>query len=143
MELHVFLNRAEMPSPEAWQEIINDCQFDLEIDQDFDVFSFTGFLPCIVGPRSTGFEYYFETKEEVAGSSTYLAPLAKAFDSVVTFRWGGDLLELAAVMSAAGALASSRASLLYFPDDDSTIQSSQALGYAREQLAQIDGYLKR
>ncbi|HEY4357528.1 MAG TPA: hypothetical protein VGN16_17380 [Acidobacteriaceae bacterium] len=143
MELYVFLNRSEMPSPEAWQEIINDCKFDLEIDRDFDVFSFTGLLPCIVGPRSTGFEYYFAPKEEVAGSSTYLAPLTKAFDSVVIFRWEGDLLELAAVMSAAGSLASSRASLLYFPDDDSTVLQSQALGYAREQLKQMDGYLKR
>lgn len=142
-ELYVFLNRSEMPSPAAWQEAINTCKLDLEIDQDFDVYTFTGFLPCIVGPRSTGFEYYFSPKEEIAASDTYLAPLSKMFDSVVTFRWAGDILERAAVMSAAGALSSSRSSLLYFAEDDSVVPGSQASGYAREQLAQIETYRNR
>jgi hypothetical protein len=142
MELHVFLNRSDMPTPEAWQSIIRECKFDLEIDQDFDVFTFTGFLPCVVRSRAAGFEYYFEPKESVAADETYLAPLTTTLDSVVTFRWGGDLLETAAVMAAAGALASSRASLLYSPEDDSTVPGTQALGYAREQLKQIETYLR-
>lgn len=142
MELYVFLNKCDMPIPEAWQQSINAASFDLRVDTDFDPFHFTGFLPCELRDRSTGFEYYFSPSIEVAPPETYLAPMTSNFDSVVTFIWGGDLQETVAVMMAAGALAASVDSLLHFADDDSSVRSAQALPYARQQIAAADRFLK-
>ncbi len=142
MELYVFLNRSEMLTPELWQQAITKCGFELQLDHDFDPFIFTGFLPCRLSERVTGFEYYFSGKEDIAGPETYLAASTAALDSVVTFVWGGNFTEMAAVMMAAGALADSTISLLHSPEADSSVPGRDALGYAREQLAAIQTFLK-
>jgi hypothetical protein len=141
-ELYVFLNKSEMPSPALWQEAIKASGFDLQLDLDFDQFTFTGFLPCVLDERSSGFEYYFSPKTDVAAPDTYLAPPTAAFDSVVSFISGSGLEELSTVLIAASTLASTCHSLLHVPEDDSTITGIHALSYARQQLNQIAAYRK-
>jgi hypothetical protein len=142
MEIYVFLNKSDMPSPPDWQRAIVESGFNLQLDLDFDQFTFTGFLPCNLDDRATGFEYYFSPKSDVAAPDTYLAPLAVAFDSVVTFVWGGGTEELVAVIMASASLASSVSSLLHVPEEDSSLPQAHALPYARQQLAQIAAYRK-
>ncbi len=142
MEIYVFLNKSDMPSPPDWQQAIVESGFSLQLDMDFDQFTFTGFLPCNLDNRSTGFEYYFSPKTDVAAPDTYLAPLTTAFDSVVTFAWGGSTEELVAVLMASASLANLTPSLLHVPEEDSSLPQSQALPYARQQLAQIAAYRK-
>ena len=50
--------------------------------------------------------------------------------------------ELAAVLMASAALSNSCASVIHFPDDDSTVKNSEALSYARQQLQEIARYRK-
>ncbi|MES2390656.1 MAG: hypothetical protein V4555_03375 [Acidobacteriota bacterium] len=142
MELYVFLNRAHMLSPEQWQQAIDSNGFDLQLDHDFDQFTFIGFLPCNLAHRSTGFEYYFSSKEDVAPTGTYLAAPAAAFDSVVSFVWGGNFDEFTAVLMAAASLANSCPSLLHVAEDDSSVGGDQALAYARQELKQIAAFRK-
>jgi hypothetical protein len=142
MELYVFLNKSDMPSPAQWQQLINQNGFDLSLDQDFDPFTSTGFRPCSLDERATGFEYYFSPKSEVAAPDTYLAPLTERFDSVVTFVWGGDFNELTAVLMASAALSHSCHSLIHIPEDDSSIPGEQAIGYAYQELKAIAAYRK-
>jgi hypothetical protein len=116
--------------------------FDLRLDHDFDQFTFTGFLPCKLQQRITGFEYYFSPKEAVAAPDTYLAKPTADFDSVVSFVWGSDLNELTAVLMASAALASSCPSLLHVPEDDSSVPGTDALACARQQLQQMAAFRK-
>jgi hypothetical protein len=143
MELYLFLNRADLPSPEVWQQRITQSGFRLQLDTDFDPVTFTGFLPCMLEGQQLGFEYYFVAKDSIAPSDTYLAPVAQPFDSIITLVWGGSLREMAAVMMAAGALSAALPSCIYMPEDDSTIAGEQALSYAREQIADVERYLQR
>ena len=134
-ELYVFLNKSEMLTPHDWQQHITRNGFETSIDTDFDPFSFTGFLPCHMDGRTTGFEYYFSPKADVAPPETYLAKPTEAFDSVVSFIWRGDLRELMAVLAAATSLANACPSLLHDPYDDSSVNGTDALAYARQQIA--------
>jgi hypothetical protein len=143
MELYVFLNKADMPTPGQWQQAISKSGFDLRLDCDFDQFTFTGFLPCKLQDRTTGFEYYFSPKEDVATPGTYLAPITGPFDSVVSFVWGGDFNELTAVLMASAALADSCHSLLHLAVDDSSVKGTDALSYAHQELKQIEVYRKK
>ena len=142
MELYVFLNRSEMLSPASWQQAIKSNSFDLQLDQDFDPFTFTGFLPCTFAHRSSGFEYYFQPKEAVAPAGTYLAPPAAAFDSVITFISSSSFDELASILIAASSLAATCPSLLHIAEDDSSVPGTQALAYARQELNQIAAFRK-
>jgi hypothetical protein len=142
MELYVFLNRSDMLSPAQWQQAIDSNSFDLQLDHDFNQFTFTGFLPCNLAHRCTGFEYYFSAKQDVAPPGTYLASPAAPFDSVVSFIFGGDFNELTAVLMASASLAHTCPSLLHLANDDSSVPGDQALSYARQQLQQIAPYRK-
>lgn len=141
-ELYLFLERAAMPTPEAWQQAITEAGFALTLDTDFDPYTFTGFLPCQFQGHTSGFEYYLHPKQEIADHFTYLAPRVKPFDSVVMLVWGSSIEEMACAVMAAAALAASTPSLLYSPEDDSAVEGARALGYAREQLRAAEPYLK-
>jgi hypothetical protein len=141
-EIYVFLNRAAMPTPDQWQRTITEAGFALGLDTDFEPFTFTGFLPCELRGRATGFEYFFLPKQQIAEEFTYLAPRVTPFDSVVMLVWGGSLEEMACAVMAAGALAAGTPSLLYAPEEDSTVEGANAIGYAREQVRAAEPYLK-
>ena len=143
MELYVFLNKDDMLSPANWQQAISKSGFDLRLNCDFDQFTFTGFLPCKLQERTTGFEYYFSPKEDVAAPGTYLAPVTEPFDSVVSFVWGGNFNELTAVLMASAALADSCNSLLHLVGDDSSVKGTDALKYAHQELKQIELYRQK
>jgi len=142
LEIYVFLERSAMLTPVQWQSAITEAGFAVALDIDFDPFTFTGFLPCQLNGHSAGFEYYFHPKEQIAEEFTYLAPRVKAFDSVVMLVWGGSLEEMACAVMAASALAASTPSLLYAPEDDSAVEGTRALGYAKEQMLAAAPYLK-
>lgn len=141
-EIYVFLERANMPSPQQWQQTIAAAGFPLTLDTDFDPFTFTGFLPCQWSGHAAGFEYYFHPRQQIAEEFTYLAPRVTPFDSVVMLVWGGSLEEMACAVTAAAALAPTTPSLLYAPEDDSAVPGANAIGYAQEQLRAAAPYLK-
>ena len=46
VEIQVFLAGERMPTPEQWAETLRAHGFDVDLDTDFDVRDFSGFLPC-------------------------------------------------------------------------------------------------
>ena len=55
------------------QQVITKRGFELQLDHDFDPFTFTGFLPCRLSERVTGFEYYFSGEEAHCGTGNISA----------------------------------------------------------------------
>lgn len=53
----VILKKEKMITPFQWQQAIEECGFDLQLDTDFDVNEFIGYLPCVYRDEDTGFEY--------------------------------------------------------------------------------------
>lgn len=60
VENNVFIERKNMPAPEAWLKAIREHGFEMDMDTDFDVDEFTGFLPCGYMKQEAGFEYFSE-----------------------------------------------------------------------------------
>ena len=55
----VFLMRSAMPTPKRWAAAIREAGFALKLDEDFDVETFSGFLPCEYEGVAAGLEYSF------------------------------------------------------------------------------------
>lgn len=60
VENNIFLRRDKMPTPGAWVAAIRAHGFELDMDADFDVVEFEGFLPCTYKGKEAGFEYWAE-----------------------------------------------------------------------------------
>ena len=91
-----------MPSPAAWQAAIGEAGFPVQLDTDFDVESFTGFLPCPVLGQVSDFEYY---SSPVSGEDVQVLGLPPGTDFSVQLCIGSHSLELVSALAAAGTLA--------------------------------------
>ena len=101
-EQYAFLEQSKVPSREEWQEVINSCGFDFQLDPDLKPFEDSGFLPCKLMGRDAGFEIYYDGSPETLEHIRDIAP-GKNF--CISFRWGGSMVECASVMIASYALA--------------------------------------
>src|ERR1700741_5231034 len=101
-DLSVVLLRKNMPTPATWRAAIIEAGFSVELDPDFDVDAFAGFLPAPVNGELSGFEYYARplSKEEKQE-----AGLDESFDFNITFCIGSRPLELIAALAASSILA--------------------------------------
>lgn len=132
VDLTVYLAREHMPNPSGWASAIVEAGFPAELDKNFDVDEFTGFLPCRYDGTDSGFEY-------TSGPIEYLddLELPSDFDFSVTFATHSDERELAASVVAAAVLCSMCKGILVDPQADITVESSDAIEWAREQLDEI------
>src|SRR5215475_264995 len=77
VEIQVFLTGERMPTPEQWAETLRSHGFDVDLDTDFDVRDFSGFLPCKYKGMDAGFEYYFgPAGPEIESNETLRAAIA-------------------------------------------------------------------
>ncbi len=90
-----------MPTPDRWAKAIADAGFDVQLDTDFDVDKFAGFLPCKYKGVETGFEYFASqlSKDERAELE-----LPDSCDFGVTLVTHADLREAATALVAASVL---------------------------------------
>lgn len=133
LELHVLL--ASLPDREGWQASIDAAGFELRLDPELVVESDTGFVPCTIGTKQSGFELWREESAELARSYLSLAGHAAARPHAITLRWGGDMLECACALAAAAGMAHGLGGVAYYPDDDLTYEVEDLLGEAREAIA--------
>ncbi|MEO1582706.1 MAG: hypothetical protein AAFR91_12785 [Pseudomonadota bacterium] len=109
VENNIFLRRDKMPSPEAWVAAIRSHGFDMEMDADFDVVEFEGFLPCKFKSEEAGFEYWAEEtdpddlREEGLLSDEERAQLGDC-DFLVTLETRSSFRDLATSIIAAAVL---------------------------------------
>ena len=133
-DLNVYLKRSAMPSPSAWKKAILDAQFPVELYEDFNVESFTGFLPAPANGEKSGFEYYSSalTAEDIAELE-----LAPDLDFSVQFTIGSAPMELVSALAAASVLAAVSGGWLYDPQEDDMVAAGDAIDWAKTQLAQV------
>lgn len=60
VDTNIFVRRASMLSPDAWQAAVDELAFPLRMDTDFEVDEFEGFLPCDLEGEEAGFEFFAE-----------------------------------------------------------------------------------
>ena len=132
VDLVVFMSRAAMPAPQTWANAIVEAGFPAELDSDFDVDTFSGFLPCAYDGAEAGFEYF------AAPAEPNHPKLPPEVDFSVTFTTHADMRELAAATVAAAVLCGLTDGILYDPQADLVVPASDASTWAREQLDEIE-----
>jgi len=130
-DLFVYLKRSEMPTPMAWREAIVGAGFPVALDTDFDVDTFTGFLPCPVNDQISGFEYYASRVDPIDAKHLQL-PAGTDFS--VQFSIGASPLELVSALAASSVLAALAAGTLSDPQSGESISGNVAVDWARSEL---------
>lgn len=137
VDIFVILKKEKMPAPKRWAQAIAEAEFDLQIDTDFDVEEFTGFLPCIYKGEETGFEYFFEELEDDFLDED-ATPQLKGRDYLVTFSTHSDLTELIASTIASAVLCSMSGGIILNDEDGLPfIKSQDAIAYGKKAEAEL------
>lgn len=137
IELHIFMHESRVPTRETWQRAIEQIGFPTVLDEALDVQKDTGFSPTIYAQQPTGFEYSLESALDVLSDYPHIADRVGDRNRCATFRWGGDLNEMAAALSAAAALTKLTDGIYYYPDDDILYGADEALEATRTDLSSL------
>lgn len=132
-----YIDRGNVPDRRALQAAIDSLGFDCKVDEFYLPFQCSGFLPCVLAGRDSGFEIYFESAGEVLSSFPDLAKSVGNRDVAITFRWGGDLAECACVLIVSAALATTFGAVVHYQDDDMLYSGKQLVEEANSALAGI------
>jgi len=117
LELHALLPMPTLPQRQQWQAAIDDLQLPFTLDPALDLPHTTGFRPCVVAGRDSGFEIQLDSPVDLLAAYPTLRAHGTNSSGAISFRWGGDLRECACVLAAAAALVSKWGAVAY-PDDD-------------------------
>jgi hypothetical protein len=137
VELHIFIQDSRVPTRENWQCAIEQLGFPTVLDASLDLRRDAGFTPTIYKGRSTGFELRLDPAADVLSSYSHIAPKLGSRDRCATFRWGSDLTECAAALSAAAALTNVTDGVYFYPDDDVLYNADEAVEATRRDLSSI------
>ncbi len=140
VDLIVYLRRSAMPTPARWQRSVGDAGFPVELDTDFDVETFSGFLPCKFRGADSGFEYFSTSVDERERAE---AGTPSGVDFAVTLATHSDPREFASSLLVSGALCHVSGGRLVDPQSGESISSERVLGWVREQLSGLEPHLNR
>ena len=129
-----FVEKSLVPDRARLEQAIGDLGFDLTIDEIYRPFDCSGFLPCVLKGRKSGFEIYFESLNEALRSFPRLKDEIGSRDCAINFRWGGDLAECACVLVVSAALAKSFGAVVHYQGNDLLYSTDQLVGDARSAL---------
>jgi hypothetical protein len=132
-----YIIRAKVPDRASLQAAVNALGFDCKIDTFYVPFQCSGYLPCLLAGRDSGFEIYFESAAEVLSDFPHLAEEVGNRDVAMTFRWGSDMSECACVLIVSAALAMSFGAIVHYQDDDMRYTAEQLIAEARSALQAI------
>jgi hypothetical protein len=113
-----FLDKTRVPARGKLEESIRSLGFDLAIDESYRPFECSGFLPCVLNGKESGFEIYFDSPKEALEAFPHLAEEVGTRDCKVTFRVGGDMAECACMLIVCAALVTSFESVVHYDADD-------------------------
>ena len=143
IELHIFISDSRVPTRDEWQRQIEQLAFPTALDTTLDVRHDTGFSPTIFEGRATGFEFFLEPAVDVLANYEHIAEKVGGRDLCATFRWGGDLAECGAAISAAAALTKMADGVYFYPDDDVLYSADEAVNATVKELAELKDLPKR
>lgn len=116
LEQFALIKKDDVPSREIWQKYIDALGFDFQLDPELKPFEDSGYLPCILNGNESGFEIYYEAAAEIIGQFAELKSRIGDRDFSISFRWGGDMAELASVVIASAALVHCANAFVLFED---------------------------
>ena len=137
VELHIFIEDSLVPSRDTWQRQIDQLGFPTVLEPLLDVRRDAGFRPTTFKGESTGFEFFLERAADTLASYSHITPKVGSRDKCATFRWGGDMAECGAALSAAAALANVSDGVFFYPDDDILYSADEAVEVTRRDLSSI------
>ena len=129
-----FLEKSRVPDRVKLEESIRALGFDLAIDEFYRPFECSGFLPCVLNGKESGFEIYFDSPEEALEAFPHLAEEVGARDCKITFRVGGDMVECACMLIVCAGLATSFAAVIHYDADDIVYSADELIREAKSAL---------
>jgi len=103
LEQHAFVQKAKVPSRNEWQAAIDQLGFDLQLFPDLKPFENSGFLPCRINGKDSGFEIYYEPADDLLAAYPDMKEKMGGRDFAISFRWGGEMGECACELIASAA----------------------------------------
>jgi hypothetical protein len=132
VDLFVQLPVERMPTPQQWQDAITSHVFPLKLDTDFEVESFSGYLPCDLEGKPAGFEYFYElitTKE---------LQLIQ-----IQFSTHSDITEFFGAAIAAAVLTEMSGGTLEDPQEGIFFKGTEAIAWLREVESEVKQELEK
>lgn len=130
-DLNVYLSRHNMPTPTEWRTAVFIAGFSVDLHTEFDVETFTGFLPSPVSGEMSGFEYYARPVDAEEAQELMLEP---GINFTVQFVIGSRPLELVSALATASVLASVSGGMLVDPQLGESYSHTNAIEWARTQI---------
>lgn len=131
-DIIVYLKRCDMPTPIAWQAAIAAAGFPVQLCTNFDVDSFSGFLPCPVDGELSGFEYY---RSKISPEDSRDSGQPADADFSIMFSIGSRPLELVSALAASSVLASISGGVVCDPQVGEFVDAKRAVDWAKARLA--------
>jgi hypothetical protein len=133
-----YLEKARVPDRELLAASIRALGFDLVVDDFYQPFECSGFLPCVLSGQMSGFEIYFGLADDALQAFPHRKVEVGGRDCAITFRWGGDMAECACVLIVSAALATSCGAVVHYQDDDLLYSGPQLVEEAKGALQAIE-----
>ncbi len=132
-----FLEKPRVPDRAKLEEAIHTLGFDLSIDDYYRPFNCSGYLPCVLNGKNSGFEIYFESPDDMVQAFPHLQKEIGSRDCAISFRWGGDMTECACVLIVGAALAKNFGAIIHYEADDLLYSAEQLIEDAKSVLREI------
>lgn len=137
MEMRVYF-AGQPPSCEAIERTMAEIGLPFKISEHVTIENHAGFLPMTCGEgddaQETGTEVYFD-----AAASTIeefgLTGVDPAFQTEVSFRWGGDMMHCASAAALAAAIAKLTNGIVYEDSEGVLLSVDEAIALAQTNLA--------
>jgi len=136
MEVYVLLDRSRLPTRDDWQRQLDQAGISVGLDPSLQPRGASGFQPMTFHNELAGCEVYVG---EVGGGTCpeALVPYLNDRRTLATFRWGGNLTEMAVGLAAASTLAVLTDGIYLDPQEETILEGPDALAMAQGELANL------
>jgi hypothetical protein len=129
-----FIEKSRVPDKAQLEAAVRALGFDLAIDDFYRPFDCSGYLPCILNGKESGFEIYFDSPDEILQAFPHLKNEIGSRNCAITFRWGGNMAECTCVLMVSAALAKSFGAVVHYQEDDRLYSYEQLIEEAKSAL---------
>jgi hypothetical protein len=136
IEVHVLLDRSRLPARNDWQHQLDAAGISVGLDAALQPSHASGFQPMTFHNEPTGCEVYVRDVNEGTCPQA-LVPLLGKRRTLATFRWGGNLTEMAVGLAVAATLAVLADGIYLDPQDGTILEGPTALAMAQSELAEL------
>jgi len=125
VELFVYFDSQDIPSPSDWSNALAACEFDIRIDAPLSLRDQSGFMPVYKDQKRTGFEFHIGDAEEVDDLDD-LELAIEDCDAEAVFRFSRED-EYAAAMPCALVFAKITNGIFYDPQDELILETAHEI----------------